>query len=79
MSTSTVQMDESVQFDNYKSAKSPEKNNFVMQSVNKIETSSKNLASHQLDMERLYMTREDKLSLEAEEYNYKLKFIQKDM
>jgi len=30
-------------------------------------------------MERLFMEREDKLSKEIEEYNHRLKFIQKDM
>jgi hypothetical protein len=37
------------------------------------------MAEYELEMERLLMEREDKLSYEIEIYTHKLKFIQKDM
>lgn len=37
------------------------------------------MQAYELEMHRLMMEREDKLSREIEEYNHRLKFIQKDM
>lgn len=37
------------------------------------------MQEYELEMERLTMEREDKLSREFEEYSHRLKFIQKDM
>ena len=37
------------------------------------------MQEYELEMERLFMEREDKLSRENEDYQHRLKFIQKDM
>ena len=36
------------------------------------------MGEYELEIERLYMQREDQLSREIEEYNHRMKFIQKD-
>lgn len=37
------------------------------------------MKDHEIEMDRLLMEREDKLSMQYEEYTHKLKFIQKDV
>jgi hypothetical protein len=51
----------------------------MLDSMNAVSQGIKQMAEYELEYERMLMQREDKLSRDVEEYNHRLKFIQKDM
>ena len=55
------------------------RNEGISESLNAVSMGVRQVQQYELEMERLLMEREDKLSRDMEEYSHKLKFIQKDM
>eukprot|EP00347_Sterkiella_histriomuscorum_P018508 403345246 len=72
----------SINFDQYKSSQDQlllNRQEDMLDRINVVNQGLKQMQEYELEIERLVMEREDKLSREIEEYMHRSKFIQKDM